>query len=764
MESNASQRLRILVVDDDPDQRFLLAHTLKDDYGAAIELAPAASIEEAAGVLAERQPDCIVLDLSLPDARGVVGIERLRALTPAAIVVVTGRDDFGVKALQAGAQDYLSKTHIGNGKLRHAIDRSVQRLAAVREQAWLAAIVESAPDAMFVRSLDGTVLTWNAAAERIYGYSRFEIVGKHYYTFVPEDRRESEAAITELLVSGRSVPPYEGVRIRKDGATFDVSVTTAAITDGSGDVVGISHIARDITHEKTLRRERDLLAGIVNSSLGAIVSIDANAVITSWNVGAERLFGYNAAETIGRVSTFLAPAELQEESRDILQRLLRGEEVIDLETVRQCKDGHLIDVVLTASPITDRDGRLVGIAAIYHDMTDRKRLEDQLMQSQKMEALGGLAGGIAHDFNNLLAVILNYGTFIQQDLEEGHPARADLDEMIGAARRGATLVRQLLSFARREVVRPEPINLNLLISQMEPLLTRAVAEDITLDLRFKDGLWSTEADKGQIEQLLLNLVVNARDAMPKGGRITIETGNIVADEAYVAARSGMEPGRFVVLVVSDTGTGMDRETQARIFEPFFTTKPRGSGTGLGLASAYGIVQRAGGDISVYSEPGIGTTFKIYLPISELSVQSLAPPDDDEPDSLKGHGEHILVVEDEPAVLELITRILQEAGYEPIGLPAPHMAIEYLEAGGYVELLLTDVIMPEMSGRVLSEATSLPTVFMSGYTDAVIAHQGVLQEGVVFLPKPFSSDELLHIVRTTLDRSHEINLTEAESSA
>ena len=636
----------------------------------------------------------------------------------------------------------------------------------------------------------------------------------------------------------------------------------------------------------TLRHDRDILSAIVDSKLAAIVSVDRDGIITSWNAGAERLFGYRAAEALGRASTVLAPDHLRRESRDLVKHLLLGHEVTDLETVRRHKDGRLIDVVLSASALRSESGDLLGVAAIYHDIsgrkaterelehrraqleeaqrianfgsweldmttgavewsdemfrilgwepgeiqpswdvvqemvaerdlerfqravqraidtrsdfevdveftrrdgatanleargrviseegegvqlsgtaldvTERKRLEGQLIQSQKMEALGGLAGGIAHDFNNLLAVILNYGRFIEEDLPQEDPVREDVHEMVRAAERGAALVRQLLSFARREVVRPEPINLNLLLAQMEPLLKRAIAEDIALGLKPEAGLWNTEADRGQIEQLLLNLVMNARDAMPGGGQITIETTNVTADETFVATRPGMEPGHYVGLIVSDTGTGMDKETQARIFEPFFTTKERGSGTGLGLASVYGIVSRAGGDISVYSELGIGTTFKIFLPLSELVLQDPLVPA--RLDMEKGNGERIVIVEDEQPVLDLITRILRGADYDPLPLHSPQEALEHISKERDVQLLLTDVIMPEMSGRTLSEAANVPTIFMSGYTDSVIAQQGVLQEGVLFLPKPFSGDELLSIVRSTLDRQMQIDLTESD---
>ncbi len=756
MGTNAS-KVRILLVEGDPDQRFVLARSLTKAYGERIQLTPASSIADASRQLQREEPDCILLDPNLPDASGEESVEKLRRATAAAIVVLTPQDDLGVRCLRAGAQDFLRKGETSNGKLSASIDRAVAGRAAVREQVHLAAIVNSAPDAIFVRALDGTVLTWNAAAERIYGYSADEIVGKHYEAFVPESRREREEAITELLVAGREIPPYETVRVRKDGSLVDISVTHAAITDESDLVVGISHIARDITAEKTIRRERDVLAGIVNSSLGAIIAMDTEGVIESWNLGAEHLFGYTSAEAVGRPATLLAARGRAHEMRDLLERLLKGERVVGLETLIQAKDGTLIDVRITANPITDDAGRVVGVAAIYNDVTERKRLEEQLIQSQKMEALGGLAGGIAHDFNNLLAVILNYGRFIHADLPEDHPARDDIEEMIGAAQRGATLVRQLLSFARREVVRPEPINLNLLVEQMQPLLKRAIAEDIELDLALGET-WNTEADKGQVEQLLLNLVVNARDAMPEGGRITIETSNVVADEVFVANRPAMSPGRYVGLAVSDTGTGMDKEIQARIFEPFFTTKARGSGTGLGLASAYGIVQRAGGDISVDSEPGFGTTFKIYLPVSEVATgrTRLLRPD---AAALTGRGERVLVVEDDDSVLELIGRVLKEGNYRPIPMSSPQLALEYLAGDSDVDLLLTDVILPEMSGPTLSEMTTLPTVFMSGYTDSVVAEQGVLQEGVVFLPKPFTGEDLLHIVRATLDQGAYIDLTE-----
>ena len=653
------------------------------------------------------------------------------------------------------------------------------------------------------------------------------------------------------------------------------SMARRALAREAGDAQGVPSFVGS-SSRKAVRHDRDVLAAIVDSSVGAIVSFDRDGIVMSWNAGAERLFGFCVQEAVGRSITFLTPPENEHEPREIIRTVLAGGEVIDFATVRRAKNGELIDVVLTASPLKAPNGELLGVAVIYHnvtrekaardelarrekqlneaqrlanlgsweldattghvewsdqmfrilgyepgevepsweivremvvenerdrfvrvveaaiadidafdtevtfkrkdgsnayleargevtqegesgihvsgtalDVTERKRLEEQLIQSQKMEALGGLAGGIAHDFNNLLAVILNYGHFIEDSLPADSRSREDIREMVKAAERGAELVRQLLSFARREGVRPEPMNLNLLIRQMHSLLSRAIAESVDLKLNLSPELWNTEADRGQIEQLLLNLVVNARDAMPNGGAVNIETKNVVADDAFVASRPNIKPGRYVELSVSDSGTGMDKATQERIFEPFFTTKPRGSGTGLGLASVYGIVTRAGGHISVYSEVGTGTTFRIFMPISELQLQ-IDGPAATATGSDEGRGECVVVVEDEEPVLQLITRILDEAGYEAVPISTPQEALEHIRGGNGVDLLLTDMIMPQMSGRTLSDAACIPTVFMSGYTESVIEQQGVLQQGVLFLPKPFSRQELLEIVRTTLD--------------
>ncbi|MGH2808779.1 MAG: PAS domain S-box protein [Actinomycetota bacterium] len=868
--------LRILIVEDDPDHRYLLVRTLEAVYRDRVELLPVASLREAQDAIDNARFSCLVLDLTLGDASGTSALEVLRARTDRPIVVLTGRAELGVRALEAGANAFLHKEEIDTARITRAIEDVLANAAALRERAQFEAIVQTAQLAMMLRDLDGTILTWNAGAEAIFGLTRDEVVGRNWTTIVPPDLAEREEQLTQRALAGEHVDRYETQRVHKDGRLIDVGVSLAATHGPDGRVNGVSVIARDITREKETQRERDLLSGIVDSALVAIVSTDTDGRITSWNRGAEHLFGYEASEVMDRRTTFLLPIDDGTGSEHLIEGRLRGEPIDEIESVRRRKDGSLIDVVITGNDVHDAFGNVVGVAAIYHDVTDfkatqrelerrsgqlaeaqrlarlgsfdldvatgavswsdelyrlfgydpgeiemtldrvfefmdtdddrellqhvlddalqrrgdfevgvvarkadrtrvdftargtvikdqfgslrvigtaqditeHKRLEEQLLQSQKMEALGGLAGGIAHDFNNLLAVILNYGHFIADDLPEDNRMRDDINAIIQAAQRGSALVKQLLAFSRKEVVRPEVVNMNLLVSQMQPLLRRLVRESIEIEERLEDDVWDTTADRGQLEQVLLNLVVNARDAISNEGKIVVTTSNVVADETFAAAHPDFRAGRFACVTVSDTGEGMSRETQARIFEPFFTTKARGRGTGLGLATVYGIVKRCGGFISVYSEVGLGTTFKIYLPATFLVRQD----EEYEPVqlSMTGRGERVVVVEDEVAVLSLITRILGEHNYEVIPLESPELALVRLQSDDDVALLLTDVVMPQMSGRALSEAADVPTIFMSGYTDSIIEEQGVLQEGVVFLPKPFTADELLSVVRSTID--------------
>ena len=408
----------------------------------------------------------------------------------------------------------------------------------------------------------------------------------------------------------------------------------------------------------------------------------------------------------------------------------------------------------TISPVFDSGGKIINYIGVKHDVTKQRILEEQLIQAQKMETVGRLAGGVAHDFNNMLSVILGYTDLIMGKLDQHDPMLKDLQEIQKAGHRSADITRQLLAFSRKQVIEPKIVNLNPLIAEMEKMLGRLLGEDIDLLFIPAKDLWATKADQGQINQIVANLGVNARDAMLEGGRLTIETANVTIDEAYCQGHAGFFPGRFVMLAVSDNGIGMDRETLAHIYEPFFTTKEKGKGTGLGLATVYGIIKQNNGFINVYSELGQGTTFKLYFPqceeeeeIAEIAVEA--------PKSLASGT--ILLVEDEEMVRDLARTILEMIGYTVLVAKTPNEALALCEKGDMdIHLLLTDVVMPQMSGQELKESIEainpgIKTLFMSGYTANVIAHHGVLDKGINFMQKPFTNDELARKVREVIEQ-------------
>ena len=422
------------------------------------------------------------------------------------------------------------------------------------------------------------------------------------------------------------------------------------------------------------------------------------------------------------------------------------------------KDGSIIDVEITSHPITFAGKHAEFVLA--HDVTERRaaqealqRSEEQLRQSQKLEAVGQLAGGVAHDFNNLLTVITGYSDLLLRRLDEGDPTRSKVEEIKKAAERAASLTRQLLAFSRKQVLEPRILDLTETVANMDKMLKRLIGEDIQLATLLDPKLRCVNVDPGQIEQVLLNLCVNARDAMPEGGKLTVETKCVYLDAAYARSHASVRPGWYVMLAVSDTGHGMDAETLERIFEPFFTTKEHGKGTGLGLSTVYGIVKQSGGNIWVYSEVGHGTTFKVYLPVVESQVSSEAEATS--PQVQRG-SETILLVEDEEAVRVLLQDILEVEGYTVLVAPNGHEALHACEQrGGPIHLLLTDVVMPGMSGRELVErltqrCSAAKVLYMSGYTDDAVVRHGVLDEGVNFLQKPFTPDAVLRKVRETLD--------------
>jgi PAS domain S-box-containing protein len=424
------------------------------------------------------------------------------------------------------------------------------------------------------------------------------------------------------------------------------------------------------------------------------------------------------------------------------------------------KDGLLIQVEVTSHAVTFNN--LPARLVMAQDVTERYRLEQQLRQAQRLESLGQLAGGVAHDFNNLLGVILNFAVFLKEGLtaaaaagdgDRWGPALKDVDRIVRAAESATRLTHQLLAFARREVVQPRALNVNSVVAELEPLLRRTLGEHIEFETIRADGLWAVLMDPGQLEQVLTNLAVNGRDAMRQGGKLVIDTHNIVVDEAYAMGRPGLKPGRYVRLRVSDTGTGMDKETLLRVFEPFFTTKPKGEGTGLGLATVHGIINQSGGYISIYSEPGLGTRVQALLPATEQSPMAIELPAKPQPTTAS---ETVLVVEDAEDLREVVDRILSRNGYHVIVASNGVEAIMAAHAhGAHIDLLLTDVVMPQMQGKELAERMAkiqpgIRVLFMSGYAQPTLGASGTLDKGVALLEKPFTEPVLLARVREVLE--------------
>jgi len=635
-----------------------------------------------------------------------------------------------------------------------------ERFQAVYEQSRLGIALVTAGELRFVSA--------NSAYCRMLGFTEAELRERSAFDVIhPDDRAGARRAAT----SPAAAPPLpiEQRQVRKDGGVIWARVLTSPLRDETGREALWLAMIEDISDakraEEALRESEARMRAIVETAVDGIVTIGEGGRIESFNPAAERLFGYTASEAIGQNVSLLMPAPYREEHDDYLRNYLATgvRKVIGIgrEVVGRHKDGSEfpIDIAVTEFRLGER--RL--FTGIVRDLTARKlaeegraQAEEQLRQSQKLEAIGQLAGGVAHDFNNTLGVITGYGERARKQIPEGHPARPRLEQMIKAAERAAGLTRQLLAFSRKQVMEPRLLELNAVVSDLDKMLRRVVGEDVEIEVRAAERLGTVRVDPTQIQQIIMNLVVNARDAMPKGGRLTIETADAEFDESYAAEHPPAKAGRFVMLAISDTGIGMDAETQRRIFEPFFTTKPAGEGTGLGLATVYGIVKQSGGYIWVYSEPGQGTTFKVYLPCVDEPTPAEAAAAAATP-APRGH-ETVLLVEDTESLREMIREVLAEQGYTVLlasqGEEALALAREHEEA---IDLLLTDVVMPKLGGGDLARQLrrlrpAVRVLYMSGYTNGAVSRQGVLDEGVVLLEKPFTGDRLAHAVREALDRS------------
>jgi len=492
------------------------------------------------------------------------------------------------------------------------------------------------------------------------------------------------------------------------------------------------------------------LTAVVEHAELAILSKRLDGRILTWNSAAEVMYGYTAEEVVGQYVSVLMPEDRKGEMETILSRLSAGERIHHFETCRRRKDGQLLDVSLSISPVRDDDGAIVGAATIARDITHVKRLEQQLRQAQKMDAIGRLSGGVAHDFNNLLTGIIGYA-MLAMDRPGGTAVRDELEEIVKAGERAAELTRQLLAFSRQQPVEVKVLSLNDAIAAIERMLRRLVGEDVELTCRLAPDLCPIVADVTQLHQIMLNLAANARDAMPEGGTLSIETATVELDEQYAAAHTGVSAGTHAVLTVTDSGVGIDPADREHVFEPFFTTKPPGAGTGLGLATVFGIVEQNHGHVWVYSEPGHGACFKIYLPAAEEPVAAQRTAQAAASVVPAPHAS-ILVVEDEELVRLLATEVLGDAGYDVVAAPNGDVALELAAARDEAfDVVVTDIVMPGMRGtEVVERLGRPPALFMSGYTGETSVSRGLLGAGEPFLSKPFSPQSLLAAVRRILE--------------
>jgi two-component system, cell cycle sensor histidine kinase and response regulator CckA len=618
----------------------------------------------------------------------------------------------------------------------------------------LAAIVESSDDAIVSKTLDGTVLTWNSAAERIFGYSAAEMIGSSIYQLIPPDLHADEGEILTRIARGEHIAHFETIRRHKNGTLFPVELSISPVRDETGTIVGASSIKRDISERRRALETSARLAAIVESSDDGIVSKAIDGTVLTWNAAAERMYGYSAAEMVGRSIYDLVPNDLQAEEQAILARVGRGERVAHYETLRCRKDGTQIQISLTLSPMTDSTGQIVAVSSIQRDISERRRAEESLRQAAKMEAIGVLAGGLAHDFNNQLYAVSGFAHFIGRDPGLSPATRQDLIELQKVAERMASLTRQLLAFSRQQVLSPETLDLNAAVEETLPMLRRLIGSNTKIALDLAPGPKWVRVDRAQLVQVLLNLVINARDSMPEGGTIQVRTltHEVRPGRIFDRLKASVEAGAYAELSVSDSGKGIAAEHLPHIFEPFYTTKEVGMGTGLGLATVEGVVAQSNGYIQVDSVVDRGTSIKILLPFAAeptLKPKSAA--------QLRGSGARgrVLVVEDEDAVRAVVMRTLQDEGYEVLGASSGKEALQELdEIGGAVNLVLSDIVMPGMSGRQLAAELrrkyhNIPIIWMSGHTREAEVQRGQIGVDEPFLHKPVPLELLLGTVGTVI---------------
>ncbi|MGZ8398739.1 MAG: PAS domain S-box protein [Gemmatimonadales bacterium] len=766
----AQDALRILILEDVPMDAELVEYELERARVPFLSLR-VDSREGFLDALDGFNPDLILSDYTLPRFDGMTALSLAKERAPSVpFLIVTGsvNEETAVGCMKAGATDYLLKSNLARigPAIQAALERSRAHAQKAQAEAALAAserrfrsLVQNSSDLVTILAPDGTILYASDSAQRIVGYKPDDLVGESLPSYLDES---GVSTLRGLLQNGHGrtngAGPIEFCLRRGDGSPVWLeAVATNLLTDAT--IRGIVLNARDVSERKRadreLRESEERYRDLFDHASDLVCMLAPDGSLLYVNLAWQHGTGYGEEE-IGRLQLRdLVPPEGRAYYTQVLERVLKGERLDHVELVFVPKVGAAITVEGNLS-CTFKEGQPSVVRGIFRDVTERKRVEEHLRRAERMQAAGKLAGGVAHEVNNMMTGVIGFSEFLLQSLSEDDERRADVQEIIKAGSRAADVTRQLLAFTRQQFLQPQVIEVNTVVSEMEKMLRRSLGEDHIVELQLSSDAGQLRADRGQLEQVLINLVLNARDAMDGHGRVSIQTSRALWDETYADRHGGVDLplGHYVMLAVSDTGRGMAPEVQARIFEPFFTTKAVGQGTGLGLSTVYGIVKQSGGYVWVYSEPGLGSVFKIYLPAAQgehtgqAAVERPAVPE-------RG-SETILVIEDEDVVRNLACRGLREHGYSVLEARNGVQALQYIEQNlGTIDLVISDVVMPEMGGREFGESLSrvepaLPVLFMSGYTGEDVVQRGLLEPGAPFQQKPFTPAGLAIKIRAMLD--------------